>query len=76
MDTDTIIPGEQVVWFKRSQRGRNINVKKYGGKLESTDGKIARVREAWSGRLVTVPYHELGRKIQDTKFSLFEKVGG
>lgn len=73
---DTIIPGEQVVWFKRSKRGRNITVKKYGGKLVSTDGKEARVRDDWSGRLVTVPYHELGRKSQDTMFSIFEKVGG
>lgn len=71
---DTILPGEQVVWFKRSQRGRSINVKKYGGTLVSTNGKIATVRDDWTKQLVKVSYHELGRKSQDTMFLIFENV--
>lgn len=71
---DTFLPGEQVVWFKRSKRGRTINVRKYGGTLVSTDGKTATVLDDWTKRKVKVSYFELGRKDQDTMFSIFEKV--
>ncbi len=65
--------GDKVVWFKRSQRGGVISVRKFVGVVKALDGDAVTLRTE-SGGTVHKAASELTLKENDTPFSIFEKA--